>query len=136
MKNIALKTEQETIEFAEQVAKNPPHVLLLYGHLGAGKTFFTQGYFKALGVSEPVVSPTFSIAREYPDESCVHFDLYRIKSDIELEEIGFEEYLQRFDHVVIEWPELAVDFIENLVRFRFFVEDGIHYVEVDDDFSF
>ena len=86
-------------------------VLCLEGDLGAGKTLFVQGIAKELGVIEEVTSPTFSLMNIYEGRySIYHFDLYRLESSDELENIGFYEYSQREDDVVIiEWPDRFVD---------------------------
>jgi tRNA threonylcarbamoyladenosine biosynthesis protein TsaE len=83
-------------------------IVSLYGGLGAGKTVFTKGIAEGLGVKEEIVSPTFTILKEYEGrEKLYHFDLYRIEDEEELEHIGFYEYLGRDGICVIEWPENA-----------------------------
>lgn len=82
-------------------------VILLDGDLGAGKTAFTQFLAKALGIEEVVNSPTFSIVNEYKTlkGNFYHFDLYRIDTEEELFDIGFEEYFSQEGIIVIEWAE-------------------------------
>ena len=83
-------------------------IVSLYGGLGAGKTVFAKGIAEGLGVKEEIVSPTFTILKEYYGrEKLYHFDLYRIEDEEELEHIGFYEYLGRDGICVIEWPENA-----------------------------
>ncbi len=87
-------------------------LFLLYGRMGAGKTTLIKELCKALQVIDVVNSPTFSIVNEYKTvsgESVFHFDLYRIKSPVELLDIGYEEYLFSDSICLIEWPELATD---------------------------
>lgn len=82
-------------------------VILLHGEMGAGKTVFTKGLCRALGVEDYVTSPTFTVVNEYEGTAfpVYHFDLYRIEDEDELLEIGFEEYLQSGGICIIEWPQ-------------------------------
>ena len=103
---IIAKTREETIAAAQRFAENLKggDVVLLSGELGAGKTTFTQGIALALGVMEPVTSPTFTIIKEYRGRTLnlYHMDMYRLSGD--LTELGLEEYLGKKDGVsVIEW---------------------------------
>lgn len=84
----------------------PPTVLLLSGNLGAGKTTCVQGIAQALGVAEPVTSPTFALIEEYEGlrGRLVHMDLYRLRPE-EVPALGIEEIWEQETHVVIEWPE-------------------------------
>ncbi|MDR1328509.1 MAG: tRNA (adenosine(37)-N6)-threonylcarbamoyltransferase complex ATPase subunit type 1 TsaE [Oscillospiraceae bacterium] len=88
----------------------PGAVVALRGGLGAGKTVFTRGLARGLGVTARVVSPTFNIVNEYDGRlPLFHFDMYRISGAEELFGIGFEEYLDRGGVVCVEWSELAAD---------------------------
>jgi tRNA threonylcarbamoyladenosine biosynthesis protein TsaE len=81
-------------------------VVLLYGELGAGKTAFTQGIGRGLGVAATVNSPTFTILKEYAGRlPLYHFDLYRIEDPGELETLGFVDYFAGDGVSVIEWAE-------------------------------
>lgn len=83
----------------------PGAFLALYGGLGAGKTTFARAVAEGLGI-EGIISPTFTIAREYRGRlSLAHFDAYRLSSAQELYDIGFEEYLERNGAVILEWSE-------------------------------
>ena len=75
--------------------------------MGVGKTVFTKGLCRALGVEDYVTSPTFTVVNEYEGKAfpIYHFDLYRIEDEDELLEIGFEEYLQSGGVCIIEWPQ-------------------------------
>jgi len=86
-------------------------LLALKGDLGAGKTSLTQGLARGLGVPDgcPVVSPTFTLANEYPGRvPLYHLDLYRLEGD-ELFEAGLDEYFFRGGVCVVEWAEKAED---------------------------
>ena len=78
------------------------------GDLGTGKTVFTQGLAKGLGIEEPVCSPTFTIVQVYEGGRLpfYHFDVYRIGDVEEMEEVGFDYYLERGGVSLIEWANL------------------------------
>jgi tRNA threonylcarbamoyladenosine biosynthesis protein TsaE len=82
-------------------------VVLLLGELGTGKTTFTQGLARGMGIRVPVTSPTFTLIHEYLSSgpSLYHFDTYRLNGPEEIADLGFEEYLEREGVVVVEWPE-------------------------------
>ena len=81
-------------------------VISLTGDLGAGKTTFVQGVARALGIAEHVVSPTFTLVREYAGTFPVyHFDVYRLDHLQEVLDLGFEEILDRGGIVFIEWGD-------------------------------
>ena len=109
-------SEQETYDFAYSLSKEalPGQVYCLNGDLGVGKTVFARGFGAGLGIDEPIVSPTFTILKEY-DEGRLplyHFDVYRIGSSDEMEEVGYFDKLDRADGVcLIEWSVLIEDVI-------------------------
>lgn len=83
-------------------------VLALHGDLGAGKTCFVQGIALALGINQPVTSPTFTIVNEYHgDRYLCHIDLYRLSGADEVLALGFDEYLEAEGIVAVEWSERA-----------------------------
>ena len=84
-------------------------VVALHGDLGAGKTTFTQGLAIAMGVANPVASPTFALCAEHrgTTQRLIHLDLYRMGSPEELLEIGFLDFTTPPNIVVVEWPERA-----------------------------
>lgn len=90
---------------------NAGDTVCLYGDLGAGKTNFTYGIARGLDVQEQYISsPTFTFVNEYPGRvPLYHIDLYRLKDPDELENIGFEEYIESDGVTVIEWAERAED---------------------------
>ena len=86
-------------------------VLALSGELGSGKTCFTGGLARGLGVDEKyqITSPTFTLINEYPGRcKLYHFDVYRLNSYTEFEDLGYEEYFCGKGIVVIEWAEKIV----------------------------
>jgi tRNA threonylcarbamoyladenosine biosynthesis protein TsaE len=99
-------------------------VFLLHGEMGAGKTTFTAQVAAALGLSFSG-SPTFSLVNEYSlpnGKKVFHFDLYRLKNERELLDLGFHEYLDSGYWVFIEWPQIAQSYLpENAVSLR--IED-------------
>jgi tRNA threonylcarbamoyladenosine biosynthesis protein TsaE len=102
---------EETERLAARLAAQlePGDVVTVAGELGAGKTTFVRGACRALGVDEPVTSPTFTIGHRYPgDVDVSHLDLYRFAS-VSPEEWGdLEPYFE--DAIVfVEWPEAAGD---------------------------
>ncbi len=106
----------EMRQIANQLARHvaPGQVLYFEGGLGSGKTTLIQGICQALGVDDPVLSPTFSILKPYTSASgleLVHLDLYRIQNPAELLLIGIEDYLDTNHAWLIEWPEYGFDVI-------------------------
>jgi tRNA threonylcarbamoyladenosine biosynthesis protein TsaE len=89
--------------------------IAFYGEMGAGKTTFIKAICKELGVTDTVSSPTFSIVNEYssPNGSVYHFDFYRIKSQAEALDIGYEDYIDSGQYCLIEWPEKIPDLLPN-----------------------
>lgn len=108
---------------AERLA--PGAVICLAGELGAGKTVFTQGIAKGLGIDEPVCSPTFTLIQEYDGGRLLlyHFDVYRIDGPWDMDELGYEEYFYGKGVCLVEWGNL----IEELLP-----EDTV-YVNIDRD---
>jgi tRNA threonylcarbamoyladenosine biosynthesis protein TsaE len=106
-------TAQATEDFAAQLAKARPGasqelaVLYLTGELGAGKTTFARGFLRALGVTQPVRSPTFTLMELYPAGALtlLHLDLYRLEEPSELEALGLREWARPYFLWLIEWPE-------------------------------
>lgn len=117
MKKIT-KSEKETSAFADDFAKKLKggEVLCLIGDLGAGKTAFTKGLAKGLGVKNIITSPTFVLMKVYGTEknkkikTLSHIDAYRLESGQSLEEIGATEYFEDKNAVtVIEWADRVKD---------------------------
>ncbi len=99
----------ETFALGERLGASakPGMVLSLVGDLGVGKTVFTQGFAKGLGITEPVCSPTFTIVQVYEEGRLplYHFDVYRIGDIEEMEEIGYEEYFYGDGVCLVEWAD-------------------------------
>lgn len=131
------QTQKFAKKMAQQILKKGPgkqaQVLALSGDLGAGKTTFTQGFIKALGVKHHVTSPTFMIVRRYPLESqrskvkgqmfsnVFHFDLYRIHQPKEILALDFRKIIKNPENIaLIEWPErLGKLFPKSAVKISF-----------------
>jgi tRNA threonylcarbamoyladenosine biosynthesis protein TsaE len=121
----------------------------LYGDLGAGKTSFSYGIALGLEVEEQyITSPTFTFVNEYQGRvPLYHIDLYRLKDPDELENIGFEEYLDSDGVTVIEWAEKAEDvlpreclsiylsYVNDNSREIGFLAEGERYRKIVDDLS-
>lgn len=97
---------EETEKIAEDFAKTlkSGDIVLLSGDLGAGKTQFTKGVAKGLGINDTIPSPTFTIMNSY-ENRLFHFDLYRLHSFEELINVGAEEFLYSNGISILEWPE-------------------------------
>ena len=94
-------------------------VIAYTGDLGAGKTAFTRGIARGLGIAERVTSPTFTIVNEYDSGRLplFHFDMYRLTSSDDLYDIGWEDYLDRGGVCAVEWSEIVEDALEGtLIR--------------------
>ena len=106
---------EDTFRVGEQLAKDarPGDIYTLDGDLGVGKTIFTKGMAKGLGIEEPVTSPTFTILQEYESGRLplYHFDVYRIGDPEEMDEIGYEDYFYGQGICLIEWAGLIEELI-------------------------
>jgi len=103
------RSTDETLELAGTVGDllRAGDVVSLVGDLGAGKTVFARGVARALGVTEPVVSPSFTIVREYEGRMpLVHVDVYRIDTVQELYDLGFEELVRDDGVTLVEWGDM------------------------------
>ncbi len=93
---------------AQQViAQNPQKIILFNGLMGVGKTTFIKALSKRLGVEKPTSSPTFSLVNEYQAKEGLvyHFDVYRLKNEMEALDFGIEDYLYSGNWCFIEWAE-------------------------------
>lgn len=108
---IDLPTEQASEQLAQRLATclTAPLTLTFSGDIGAGKTTLIRAMLRALGITAPIKSPTFSLVESYQTDRLHlhHFDLYRIHEASELEYIGFRDYFSTQTVCCIEWPERA-----------------------------
>jgi len=106
--------ETEALGCALANALMPGAVIAFTGDLGAGKTAFTRGLARGLGIAERVTSPTFTIVNEYEGGRLplFHFDMYRLGSADELFDVGWEDYLARGGVCAVEWSENVEEALE------------------------
>ncbi|MES2761600.1 MAG: tRNA (adenosine(37)-N6)-threonylcarbamoyltransferase complex ATPase subunit type 1 TsaE [Bacteroidota bacterium] len=120
------KAAKQLIDFAVNEC-----VFLFDAPMGAGKTTFIKSLCYHLNVTDTMSSPTYSIVNEYHTDSDVklfHFDLYRLRSSEELFELGFEDYLRSGNYVFIEWPELAMPFLDSYIQINIQLESNNRYL--------
>ncbi|MDW7678964.1 MAG: tRNA (adenosine(37)-N6)-threonylcarbamoyltransferase complex ATPase subunit type 1 TsaE [bacterium] len=123
-------SEQETIKLGENLSRYlmPGDVVALLGELGSGKTCLVRGICKGLECADQVTSPTFTLINEYRGRFPVyHFDFYRLESEQEIFDLGYEEYFFGDGICLVEWAERALpllpqNYIE--IRLRSFFEPG------------
>jgi len=112
---VETRSERETKELAKELAQKlrGGEVICLMGELGSGKTTFVQGLAEGLGVKAPIISPTFTLVREYFGRlPLFHVDAYRLNGltvDEIQSQIGLWEYMERGGVVAIEWADLITD---------------------------
>jgi len=109
--------------------------VLLVGELGAGKTTFAQGFGQALGIVEPITSPTFTLAREYEGQRLTmhHLDVYRLEQIDEVLDLALPELLDSASVTLIEWgdaiiPALPGEYLE--VRLEYGDDDDERVISV------
>ena len=102
-------TTAQTEAIGQALAQHlrPGDVVAFFGDLGAGKTAFTRGLARGLGITDPVTSPTYTIVNEYPSGRIplFHFDMYRLSGAEALFDLGWEDYLDRGGVCAVEWSE-------------------------------
>jgi len=113
--DLLLKSLAELDTAAQKIIEHSAgqKTFLFYGEMGAGKTTLIRSLCKRLGTADNVASPTFSIVNEYKTAkgSIFHFDFYRLKTQTEALDMGFEEYLYSGNYCFIEWPEKIPDLL-------------------------
>ena len=106
---------KETYNLGIELGKNAKagEIYCINGDLGVGKTVFTQGFAKGLGIQEHINSPTFTIVQVYQDGRIplYHFDVYRIGDISEMDEIGYEDYFFGDGVCLIEWSQLIEEIL-------------------------
>lgn len=109
----AAETERLGAALAQRL--RPGDVVAFLGDLGAGKTAFTRGLARGLGITEPVTSPTYTIVNEYPQGRIplFHFDMYRLHDADELFDLGWEDYLGQGGVCAVEWSENVSEALED-----------------------
>ena len=109
----------ETEQLGQKLGQTLPAgtVIAYRGDLGAGKTAFTRGLARGLGITDPVTSPTYTIVNEYLSGRLplFHFDMYRLHSADELFDIGWDDYLERGGICAVEWSENVTEAMEDAI---------------------
>src|SRR5665648_1099400 len=115
IKEVIIKDESETKQFGLNFGRDlkKGDVVALIGNLGTGKTTLTKYIGKGLGITEMITSPTFTIIQEYYSGRLplYHFDVYRINSIEEMDELGCEEYFYGDGITIIEWADKIMEII-------------------------
>ena len=134
---IETRSPEETFQLGEELGRKavPGQVFTLTGDLGVGKTVFTQGLAKGLGIEEPVNSPTFTIVQVYEEGRLpfYHFDVYRIVDVEEMEEVGFDDYVMGEGVSLIEWADLIEEILPEKrteIRIEKDLEQGFDYRKI------
>lgn len=116
---IETNSARETFELGKRLGEQARagQIYTLVGDLGVGKTVFTQGMARGLGITEAVSSPTFTIVQEYQEGRLpfYHFDVYRIGDIEEMEEIGYDDYFFGEGVCMIEWADLIGELLPDHV---------------------
>jgi tRNA threonylcarbamoyladenosine biosynthesis protein TsaE len=125
---------EQTTQFAEKLAAllSPGDVIALEGDLGAGKTTFTKGLAKGLGIKKTVNSPTFTIIKEYHGRlPLYHMDVYRVENGFE--DLGFDEYFEGDGVTVVEWAHLIEEQLpeERLTIYLYHEDDDNRKIVLD-----
>ena len=136
MKTLSLEFVSELPAIAKSIldfAKGKK-IFCFYGELGAGKTSLIKELCKQLGMKDEGSSPTFSLINEYQtkdEKKLFHFDLYRLKNESEIYDIGYEEYLFSGNYCFIEWPEKIERLLPpNFVKVRIEVKEGERIISI------
>ena len=121
MKVIESFSDKDTYNIGYELGKcaKKGQIFCLDGDLGVGKTVFTKGFAKGLGIEDDINSPTFTIVLEYHTGRLpfYHFDVYRIGSVYEMDDLGYEEYFFGDGVCLVEWATIIEEIIpENAVK--------------------
>lgn len=128
---------EDTFGIGEEIGRGalPGQICTLTGDLGVGKTVFTQGVARGLGIEETVNSPTFTIVQIYESGRIplYHLDVYRIGDVSEMDEIGYEDYFYGDGLCIIEWADLIEELLpaERMeIRIEKNLEKGFDYRKI------
>ena len=134
---IETRSPEETFETGRKLGEKavPGQVFTLMGDLGVGKTVFTQGLARGLGIQEPVSSPTFTIVQVYEEGRLpfYHFDVCRIGDVEEMDEVGYDDYIMGDGVSLIEWADLIEEILPEKrteVRIEKDLEQGFDYRKI------
>ena len=131
-----VKDLKETLKLGEKISQklNSQSIVLLKGPIGAGKTSFVQGIAKGLSITEHITSPTFALSHHYNSGKIplIHLDLYRLENVSLAKEVFLseeEEALESQAILIVEWPELIEELIENFwkIEISYAKNSGRHY---------
>ena len=132
-----LESEADTRRLGLAIAEaaEPGDIVALIGDLGTGKTALTKSIAEGLGVTEEVISPTFTIVKEYRSGRMplFHFDVYRLSSGEEFLDAGAEDYLDGDGLSVIEWADIVADALPQdalVVRLDYGEDEGTRFVTI------
>lgn len=132
---------EDTQKLGEEFASTlkPGDLVFLYGDLGSGKTTFTQGIAKGLGIKTRVISPTFIVLRTHITSSkkvkkLFHLDLYRLKSKEDVESIAIDDLINDPDAItLIEWPEILGE-EKNAIKINFeYINEDTRKIEIENE---
>ncbi|MBR6224013.1 MAG: tRNA (adenosine(37)-N6)-threonylcarbamoyltransferase complex ATPase subunit type 1 TsaE [Lachnospiraceae bacterium] len=130
-------SENDTFEYARRMGENakPGEIYCLNGDLGTGKTVFSKGFAKGLGIEDHITSPTFTIVQEYEGRlKLYHMDVYRIADSEEMYEIGFDEMVEGDGVCLIEWAQIIDDILPKdriSVTIRKNLDKGLDHREIE-----
>lgn len=128
----ATAEETRALAAAFATAAVPGLVLSLEGPLGGGKTEFVKGFVSAIGHGGEVSSPTFTLLHEYVDGRLpvVHFDWYRLEDAEEVIGVGWDDYLDGGEVLLVEWGDRFPELLPGAaVRMRFRIEGGARVIQ-------
>lgn len=133
------KSPEQTEKLGEDFAKNlkPQDVVFLIGNLGSGKTTFTKGIARGLGIKNRILSPTFVVVRSHSTsneniQTLYHLDLYRLKDEGEVLNVNLTDYVNdEKGIVVIEWPEMSQEIVKkNVWKVKFEINENERSIEI------
>lgn len=134
---IETNSPEETFALGQKLGEQAKagQIYTLNGDLGVGKTVFTQGIARGLGITEAVSSPTFTIVQVYEEGRLpfYHFDVYRIGDVEEMDEIGYEDYFYGNGVTMIEWANLIEEILPKTyreIRIEKDLEKGFDYRKI------